>query len=105
MKTPSTPKKSKYTSAQWLDYFLYNRENLLPLPWNCPYQITEKERRTISHSIRNFQLGESSEGSNLIKAARDYAADSGDATYIDTVKLFIAEEQRHARDLGRFMQQ
>lgn len=93
------------TSAEWVEYFRANRQNLLSIPWASPYRLTPTERNAIAHSIRNFQLGESSEGTNLMRVARAYAVKSGDATYVEALKLFIAEEQRHAKDLARFMQQ
>lgn len=93
------------TSVEWLEYFRFNRENLLPIAWESSYRLSDTEKATISNSIRSFQLGESSEGTNLLKAARVYAAVSGDTVYVEALKLFIAEEQRHAADLSRFMKQ
>ncbi|MEU6658435.1 ferritin-like domain-containing protein [Streptomyces sp. NPDC046821] len=47
-------------------------------------------------SVRRFQVGESGDGANLIaKADR-----AGDAAYARAVRLFVAEEQNHARLLG-----
>jgi hypothetical protein len=91
------------SSAQWLDYFHDNALNLLELPWDAGAQITAGEREAIAASVQEFQLGESSEGRNLISAARRYAEQSGDAAYLHGLLLFIAEEHRHARDLGRFL--
>src|SRR4051812_48536699 len=104
------------SSAQWLDYFHDNALNLLELPWDAGAQITPPgppgaggaqipagEREAIAASVQEFQLGESSEGRNLISAARRYAEQSGDAAYLHGLLLFIAEEHRHARDLGRFL--
>jgi hypothetical protein len=53
--------------------------------------------------VQEFQLGESSEGRHLISAANRYAAASGDFDYVTALRLFIAEENRHARELGRFL--
>lgn len=101
------------TSADWLTYFRFNRENLLSLPWECDDRLTDLEKATIARSIQTFQLGESSEGTHLMRLARDYAEQTGDYPkggtashrhWVDVIKLFIGEEQRHARDLGRFMQ-
>jgi hypothetical protein len=92
-------------SATWLAYFQQNRNNLLPIPWDCWEQITDAERMAIARSIRTFQLGESSEGTHLMQLARNYAKQQNDHRWVEVVKLFIGEEQRHARDLGRFMQQ
>jgi hypothetical protein len=96
--------KTPQTSADWLKYFEQNRHHLLTLPWNSPYFLTPDEKAAIAHSIQNFQLGEQSEGTNLMKAARVYVERSGDTAFLQAMKLFISEEQRHARDLGNFMQ-
>ncbi len=61
-------------------------------------------RRLLSReSLKEFQAGESSEGKHLLRYAQEYAQRTGDQEYIPAVRLFIAEEQRHARDLGRFL--
>ena len=91
------------TSADWNLYFERNAGNLLDVPWEAGGEVTGAEVATIARSIREFQLGESSEGRHLIKAARDYAGRTGDADYLAALERFIREEQRHARDLGRFM--
>lgn len=93
------------TSSEWLEYFQFNRQHLLPINWERREHLNDIEKANISSSIQSFQLGESSEGTNLLKAARAYAAGSGDTVYVEALKLFIAEEQRHAADLGRFMKQ
>ena len=53
--------------------------------------------------MQEFQLGESSEGRHLMTRAIRHAADTGDVDYIPALRLFIAEEHRHARDLGRVL--
>ena len=93
------------TILNWQNYFCFNQHHLIDLPWDDAYALTEIEKQTIAKSIQKFQLGESSEGTHLMKLARDYANRCGDSMLIETMKLFIGEEQRHARDLGRFMQQ
>lgn len=50
-------------------------------------------------SIQRFQVGESGDGANLISKA-DAA---GDPTYAAAVRLFVAEEQNHARLLARLL--
>jgi hypothetical protein len=35
--------------------------------------------------------------------AREWSQRSGNAAYVETIRALIAEETRHARDLGRFM--
>lgn len=90
-------------SRLWLNWFLYNQAHLAPVDWQAPYHLTAQEREIIAASIRQFQLGESSEGRHLIQQARRYVSRAGDADYLEAVKLFIGEEQRHAAELGRFM--
>lgn len=98
--TPVAPPRS---SGHWAAYFRENDRALLDLPWHDGASVTATELEAIAESVKEFQLGESSEGRNLITAARRYAAQSGDAAYVEALLLFIAEEHRHARDLGRFL--
>lgn len=48
-------------------------------------------------------MGETSEGRHLYHYAKEYAQRSGDCEYLGAIQLFIAEEQRHARNLARFL--
>ncbi len=90
-------------SSQWLAHFFANRGGLLDVPWAEAPLITPGERDAIAASIAEFQLGESSEGRHLSLYATLYSRSTGDSEYAPAVGLFIAEEWRHARDLGRFM--
>ena len=54
-------------------------------------------------SLRGWQLGETSDGKHLLAAARQYATEVGDPYFLDVVRLFIKEEQRHGSNLGRFL--
>jgi hypothetical protein len=92
------------STREWVEYFRMNRSRLLPIPWGLGGELRAAERAAIARSIQAFQLGESSEGRNLMGYARTWAARSGDADYVEAIGLLIAEEQRHARDLGRFME-
>lgn len=94
---------SPVSSTEWVEYFRTNSRSLLPIPWDQGAQVTDRQRDAIAVSIAEFQLGESSEGRHFIACARAYAAHSGDENYVAALGAFIAEEQRHARDLGRFM--
>ena len=88
------------TTEQWRQYFLDNANALLEIPWHLGISFTPGERDDLATSIQEFQLGESSEGKHLIRQAQAYAETSGDVAYPHTLGLFIAEEHRHARDLG-----
>jgi len=87
----------------WREYFLINANSLMEIPWQHGVQLSPQERDAIASSVQEFQLGESSEGRHIISAARAYAQRAGDPAYPHTLALFIAEEHRHARDLGRFL--
>ncbi|CAM5723404.1 hypothetical protein SALBM311S_05783 [Streptomyces alboniger] len=50
-------------------------------------------------SIQRFQVGEDGDGANLVGKADQ----AGDADYAQAVRLFIAEEQNHARLLARLL--
>ncbi len=91
------------TSSEWCDYFRYNEQSLIDIPWALGVDLSETERRAIASSLQEFQLGESSEGRHMITASTRYAEETGDADYVKAVRLFIGEEHRHAVDLGRAM--
>lgn len=89
------------TQFDWLAYFEQNQQSWQEFDWDEVNLLTDSEKRLIARSIATFQLGESSEGSHLMKLARL----QGNTTEILCLKAFIREEQRHARVLERFMQQ
>lgn len=91
------------SSREWLRYFEWNAESLLEIPWELGAELTEPEVVDIAQSLKEFQAGESSEGKHLFRYAQEYALRSGDVDYVPAIRLFISEEQRHARDLGRFL--
>jgi hypothetical protein len=88
------------TSAEWVEWFRANARSTAGAPGAGAAEFTDDERRAVGRSIQGFQLGESSEGRHLLDRARAYAARSGDADYAEAVRLFIIEEQRHARHLA-----
>ena len=90
-------------SVSWLNYYRHNRESLMPIPWECGAELNEAELAAVASSIQEFQLGESSEGKHLVRRAEEFAREQGLAAYGEAVKLFVAEEIRHARDLGRVL--
>ena len=91
------------SSTDWLHHFEQNRHALLEIPWEAGPELDPAERRAVARSIAEFQRGESSEGRHLLRYAQEYSEASGDRDYFPAIRLFIAEEQRHARDLARFM--
>jgi hypothetical protein len=100
---PKPERPAVWTSAQWLAYFRANRDNLLDVPWDAGAGITPEELAEIVGSLRAWQLGETSDGSRLIRTAEKHAAKIGDPAFVDVIRLFIAEEQRHGEELGKFL--
>jgi len=91
------------TSADWLRHFHANTNHFLDMPWDAGAELTPQEHEAIAHSVQEFQRGESSEGRHFLGYAEAYAAATGDRDYVAALRLFIAEEQRHARVLARFL--
>jgi len=91
------------SSLEWVAYFEQNAAELRTIPWEAGAGVTAAELSTIAASLRGWQLGETSDGSHLLAAARHYASAILDPDFIEAVRLFIAEEQRHGGDLGRFL--
>jgi hypothetical protein len=65
--------------------------------------LTSDQKCAVASSVPEFQLGESSDGLRFIEMAEEYALRSGDVEYVRALKLFIREEQRHGRDLGKVL--
>ncbi len=57
----------------------------------------------MARSVQQFQLGERSEGRGLQRRGAEFAARAGDRYFSEALRLFIGEEQRHSRQLGRWM--
>jgi hypothetical protein len=68
-----------------------------------PYKLSPSERRTIQHSIQQFQLGEGSEGRRLLDRGRADSRAAGDPHFAEALSLFVKEEQRHSAHLLQFM--
>ena len=90
-------------SSHWLAFFRTNASTPDRIPWTDQPTLSPAELAEVAGSIREFQLGESSEGRHLQAAADRYALTSGDAAYAAAISLFIREEQRHARYLARLL--
>ncbi len=91
------------SSLKWRLYYEQNARSLLDIPWQLGADLTRDEVVALAQSLKEFQAGESSEGKHLLRYAQAYATRTGDQEYVAAIRLFIAEEQRHARDLGRFL--
>lgn len=91
-----------HTSRHWIDHFSRNAL-AARVNWDLAPALGPDERRTILRSLQAWQLGETSDGRHLLRAATRYADAVGDADYPDAVRLFITEEQKHGSHLGRYL--
>ncbi|MBW4890675.1 ferritin-like domain-containing protein [Mucilaginibacter sp. HMF5004] len=90
------------TSKNWIAHFNNNAE-VFRVNWNLRPTVTPQEVETILPSLQAWQLGETSDGANLLSASTKYAGKIGDVDYVEAVKLFIKEEQKHGNNLGRYL--
>jgi hypothetical protein len=91
-----------HTSNYWIGHFKINA-SIKRVNWNLHPVITPEEVKVILSSLQAWQLGETSEGKNLIAASIKYADKIGDQDYVEAVKLFIKEEQKHGDNLGMYL--
>jgi hypothetical protein len=91
-----------HTSKYWVAHFTENARHKR-INWGIAPSITQDQIGVILKSLQAWQLGETSEGAHLLAASEKYAAKIGDPEYIDAVKLFIKEEQKHGYNLGRYI--
>lgn len=91
-----------HNSLYWLNYFSQNLKKER-IDWNINPSITQTEKNNILASLQAWQLGETSEGTNLINAATKHAKQLNDPDYTNAIKLFIKEEQKHGNNLGRYI--
>jgi hypothetical protein len=85
------------TASDWVRYFRANRAEPC-LPWDDGYRLSGAERAVVIGSIQQFQLGENAQGRRLLERAK-----AEDAEYLQALRLFIKEEQRHSELLCRFL--
>ena len=90
------------TSGYWITHF---KNNALQkrINWSVAPNISSDDVNVILRSLQAWQLGETSEGIHLIKATEKYAMAIGDPGYLEAIKLFIKEEQKHGNNLGRYI--
>ena len=90
------------TSQSWIEHFERNIK-IKRINWQLKASLTSTERRNILSALQAWQLGETSDGSHLLKASKNYAGKIKDGCYRQAVELFIKEEQKHGNNLGRYL--
>lgn len=91
-----------HNSLYWIEYFSQNLKKER-IDWNINPTLSQREKNNIIASLQAWQLGETSEGTNLINAATKHAKQLNDLNYTDAIKLFIREEQKHGNNLGKYI--
>jgi hypothetical protein len=90
------------SSQYWKEHFSNNLK-IERVDWSLDPEITDQQKRSILRSLQAWQLGETSDGSHLIAASKKYAAATNDPEFLEAVKLFIKEEQKHGGNLGKYL--
>jgi len=85
--------------SYWRNYFKANSSHFQDIKWRLDDQLTEREKEIVTSSLQQFKKGEQSEGKHFFSFAKTFP----DPCYLETIKLFIREEQTHAFVLGKFM--
>lgn len=91
-----------HKSEFWRDHF-ENNLTKQRIDWLVKPDLTKEEKDGILYSLKAWQLGETSDGSHLLAAAKKYAKSIDDKVYPQAVQLFIREEQKHGSNLGRYI--
>jgi hypothetical protein len=91
-------------SRKWLTHFSLRSMTALHVSSCAAMQLTEEERRTITPSIRQFQLGEGSRGQRLLQRGEKFGRAVNDPHFAGALEIFIKEEQQHSRYLAGFME-
>lgn len=91
---------SVMTSEQWIRHF---RGNALVrrIDWTKNATLAADDR--LVRSLQAWQKGETSDGRHLLRAAAKFATRFDDPRSLDATRLFIAEEQKHGGNLGRYL--
>jgi hypothetical protein len=83
----------------WLEYFTIN-ENRATAHVPARLDVPEHLRDPLVHALRLFQAGETGEGRIVHESRR---AVPRDRAFQESMRLYIAEEGRHARELGQLV--
>jgi hypothetical protein len=86
-------------NAAWRSYFESNRHRPDALVPDILAGVPASLRTELVRSLRIFQAGETGEGRIVAEAARQPGS-RHDADFVEALRLYVAEEGRHARELG-----
>ncbi len=87
----------------WLAYFRANQGEPQEIPWSEVEPPAAEVARFLIPSLQQFQLGEGARGITFLTLGRRHAEASGNLDFVETLALFIGEEQRHSAMLARYL--
>jgi hypothetical protein len=90
------------SSQHWQHHFQKNLQ-IERVDWSLAPAISQQQKSSLLKSIQAWQLGETSNGQHLIAASAKYAAQTNDPAFLEAIKLFIKEEQKHGENLGKYL--
>ncbi|RPD42185.1 ferritin-like domain-containing protein [Chitinophaga barathri] len=91
-----------HTTHDWVRFFRHNATHHR-VNWDLMPGITPSQTKTILRHLQAWQLGETSDGRHLLRAAFLHARKTGDEHFVEAMQLFIKEEQKHGENLGRYL--
>src|SRR5579862_1174098 len=74
-------------SRKWFTHFSLRSMTALHVSSTAAIQLTEKERRTITPSIQQFQLGEGSRGQRLLERWQKYGRTANDPLFAGALEM------------------
>lgn len=96
-------KMNQFTYKDWINYFFCNDQQRLEIDFSKESGLSEEEIQLIFPSITEFQKGEGSDGSYLLRAAEKFADELEIPEYQEAMKWFVKEENWHSAYLRKFM--
>lgn len=86
-----------FPSREWRAYFErhrdINRGHEAEIDWAAEAKGSPSSRAALARSMQRFEVGERCDGDRYLRSARV----SADADYLEAARMFVAEEQTHAR--------
>ena len=87
----------------WLLYFRSNQADPQEIPWQDVQPAAPELASFLIPSLQLFQLGEGARGMTFLDLGRCHAESTADLDFVETLALFISEEQRHSALLARYL--
>ncbi len=97
-------KMNRFDYKTWKKYFQANDRKRLQIDFSQETELSEAEKELVFPSIQAFQKGEGSDGAFLMQAVEVFAEKYHEEEYIETMRLFVKEENWHSAYLKKYME-